>query len=183
MRSVLYIDPVLYDRVWKHLLPEKPDREETAFLFARSEQSGDTLKLIAQEDYLVQPRGFATSSLYYLELAEETHRLVVKEAFQNDSCLVELHSHPYPRQACFSPSDWSGFDEFVPYIRWRLPGRPYTAVVVAPDTFDGLVWNAGYQEPMQLDSIVVDQRFLYPTGLSFSRRWEPEWTKKDINDR
>jgi hypothetical protein len=60
-----------------------------------------------------------------------------------------------------------GFQEWVPHIMWRLRQRPYVAVVVTPDSFDALVWQAGDQvmRPRGLHSLVLDDgRELRPTG-------------------
>ena len=102
---------------------------------------------------LIPAAGFAFQSDYHVELDGETQARIIKMAFDRQASLVEFHSHRSRRPAQFSGSDFSGFAEFVPHVRWRLGARPYAAAVFHETSFDGLSWQG--ETPVQLDSIRV----------------------------
>ena len=152
--------------VWRHLLPNTRGPEEAAFVFARaSTVDGDT-----SFDFIewspVTPEGFASRSAYHLELSDETRAGVIKRAHDLGASVAEFHSHRGNWAAQFSPSDWAGFEEFVPHIWWRLKGRPYAAVVVSATGFDGLAWLDSAAKPVRLDALISDGTALMRTGLS-----------------
>jgi hypothetical protein len=57
-------------------------------------------------------------------------------------------------------------------MAWRLPGRPYIALVLGPDSFDGLVWH-DRDRVTELDALVVGHTRLYPTNMSVARLHDP----------
>lgn len=155
-----------------HLLPADSSLEEdeqAAFVIASPEERGQENVLRHVETILIGRTGFTAQSRYYLELCDEERARVIKRAHDLEGCLVEFHSHPSHWPAAFSPSDLAGLAEFVPHVRWRLRQRPYAAVVVALTGFDGLAWHGESLEARLLDRIVVGDRVLEPTGLSFKR--------------
>ncbi len=160
MIGTLNVDADLHRLVWSHLTG-RTDVEEAGFLFARVPQKNSTtITLTAAAWKPVPPEGFAYRSDAYLELTDSFRASLIKKAHERDSCLVELHSHTGPWPAAFSVSDMIGFREFVPHILWRLR-RPYGAVVVAGDTFDGLIWMPGSGSPARLSEITAgDHRFV-----------------------
>lgn len=144
------------------------DDEQAAFGFANWNVTGvfkiTEVELIAQE-------GFAFQSDYHIELTAETQAHVIKRAFDLGACLVEFHSHRSGWPARFSGSDFHGFEEFVPHVRWRLANRPYAAIVLHQTSFDGLAW---VEKLSQIDR--VEPQGLEPqqaTGLSL----------RSLNDR
>lgn len=88
---------------------------------------------------------------------------LITRAHELSAGLVELHSHPNQRGACFSWSDLHGFDDFVPHVMWRLGGRPYVAVVMAVDSLDGVVWRTAGAEHEPLALVVTDRDVIRPT--------------------
>lgn len=66
------------------------------------------------------------------------------------------------------PLDLDGLCEFVPHVLWRLPRRPYSALVPGPDSFDALVWFRPH-EVTRLDAMVVGDTVRLPSGLSYDR--------------
>lgn len=114
----------------------------------------------------ISPKDFAFRSGYHIELADEVRAKVIKHAHDLKASLVEMHSHTGTRPAAFSPSDMTGFAEFVPHVMWRLQGRPYFAIVVARGSFDGLAWIDDANTPHRLASIVVGNSVFTPTKIS-----------------
>lgn len=155
-----------------HLLPDPMRHEEAGFLFvdAESRDAGMTFKSV--EWLPLAPGDFESRSVYHLALTDEARAGAIRRAHQLRCSMVELHSHSSHDAAEFSPSDLRGFDEFVPHVRWRLRGRPYGAVVVAPGSFDAFVWS-GQAGPRRLAiEIEPGGRILSPTGLS-PLHWGP----------
>jgi len=170
--SLLRLPREVHQALLTHLLPTESDEEQAAFVYARQAPSsaGDWLlehvnhELLGAEDFEVQHSA-------HIELADATRARVIKRAHELEACLVEWHSHPYPYPAAFSPSDQAGLREFVPHVRWRLHGRPYAAVVVAPSgSFDALAWVGEDTEPLQLDALEVEGQLLRPTELTL-KHW------------
>ncbi len=159
MMGTLIVDADLHRMVWSHLTG-RSGVEEAGFVLARIAEDSTTITLTAVAWKPVPPEGFAYRSDAYLELTDSFRASVIKEAHDRDACLVELHSHTGPWPAAFSVSDMIGFREFVPHILWRLR-RPYGAVVVAGDTFDGLIWMPVSGSPARLSEITAgDHRFV-----------------------
>jgi proteasome lid subunit RPN8/RPN11 len=172
---LLEMERILWDALLHHLLPPHPRAEEAAFVFAcpTGGAAGQTVLRVVDHAF-VAPDGFALRSLHAIELSDETRARVIKRAHDLSASLVEFHSHPFPYPAEFSPTDRAGLAEVVPHVRWRLKGRPYVAVVVAPDTFDSLVWSeADSTRPDGVAAIRLGTELLAPTGLS-----EGRWTTR-----
>jgi len=100
-----------------------------------------------------------------VQLEDKMRPKIIKMAFDMDTAIVELHSHMY-EPAKFSPSDFEGFEEFVPHVRWRLNGKPYAAIVFSKSDFDAVVWIDGPEEYQQLTEIMVGKQHLYPNRLT-----------------
>jgi hypothetical protein len=112
----------------------------------------------------VLPDGFSSQTAYHLELTDEMKASVIKRAHDLGASLVEFHCHTGRWPAAFSPSDRSGFLEFVPHVLWRLKGRPYLAVVASHSGHDGLLWFKDVRSPSRLDGLLVDNCVLPSTG-------------------
>jgi hypothetical protein len=104
-----------------------------------------------------------------------TRASIIKRAHDLGTSVIEFHSHTGPWPAQFSPSDWSGFEETVPHMWWRLKGLPYGAVVVAHGGFDGFAWLHDANTPTRLAGIEVGIRCLRPTRLSPLERDGYDW--------
>ena len=102
----------------------------------------------------------------YLELEDRSRARLIKRAHDLDACLVELHSHPGSSIAAFSYADRVGLGETVPHMWWRLPKRPYLALVVTETGFDALVWLDNPRVPCRLDGLLAGSRLIRPTNES-----------------
>ncbi|MYB22508.1 MAG: hypothetical protein F4066_11165 [Chloroflexi bacterium] len=162
----LSIDRDLRARVWNELLLQNPDVETAGFLYAAVHETGASVDFEARDWLLIPQDGYSLRTDRYLELTDAVRGDVIKRAHDNGHALVEFHSHLDEVPPAFSHSDRSGFTEFVPYVRWRLKGRPYVAVVVSKAGFDGLAWLGSSECPTRLDGIVADGEFIESTGLS-----------------
>lgn len=156
----------IYDRLWRHLLSEPRGDEEAAFVFVRHDAEADGHVFRHIEWFPIPPEGFASRSPFHFELADETRAAMIKRAHDLGVSLIEFHSHTGPWRPQFSPSDWAGFEEFVPHVWWRLKSRPYGAVVVTRTGFDAFIWLSDPNTPLRLDGILVDGQLFEPSRLS-----------------
>ena len=173
-RILLDLPGEVHSGLLAHLLLPTAQSEQAAFVFARAvSQGGDTFFRFV-EWVPIEPHGFVHNSAYYLELTDETRGRLIKRAHDLDASLVEFHSHLAEWPASFSESDRAGLDEFVPHVRWRLKGKPYMAVVVAPTSFDALAWVSASKNPEEVHGILVGGTLHRPTGLTLK-----EWVTSD----
>jgi hypothetical protein len=167
MKTILEITEGEYDGVMTHLLPRQSDREQAAFLFATSERGGFETWFRVIETRELRPADFAVQGGYYIELEDDIRAGLIKRAHDLDASLIEIHSHVGPWPAEFSVSDRQGLRDTVPHMFWRLKKRPYFALVVTERDFDALVWIDDACIPRRLDALMVGNRSLTPTNLSF----------------
>lgn len=175
----ILVPEVQFYRFLDHLLPARMIAEEAAFLFARASLEDEPLSFEVVDWYPVPPDGFASRSLYHLELSDETRAHVIKQAHDLGCGLIEAHSHAGRHPAEFSPSDHWGFTQFVPHALWRLKGRPYAAIVASRGSVDALAWRDAHR-PLPVPEIVLrDSRTICTTGLSF-RHLQRESESSDV---
>jgi len=166
MNCVLNVEPELKAELWAHLLPDAESHEQAAFLFCTPAEPDTDLKIEVVGSALLQAHDFAAQETDYLELSDTARIRVIKRAHHLGASLVELHSHPGPWPAAFSLADRSGLRATVAHMQWRLRGRPYIAIVVAPSGFDSLVWRQHARIPEPLAGIQVGETLLLPTNNS-----------------
>jgi hypothetical protein len=160
----LQVDPDDYRAVLAHLLPIGDGREQAAFLFATRAEGSDDFTVV--DAMLMGAADLAEQYSDYLELTDEARIRVTKRARVLGASIVEMHSHPSPLPAAFSLADRKGLRETVPQMWWRLKGRPYFAIVVAPSGFDALAWLENPNMPHPLEAIVAGGERLIPTNNS-----------------
>ena len=115
---------------------------------------------------------FATQTSYYLELHNTALQEMIVRAHRTNTALIEAHSHPFTEgpQVCFSPFDCEGLADVGPQMSWRLPGRPYVALVFGRDAFDSLYWEGRERRPRGAVDLVVAGQL-----LRASRESERSW--------
>ena len=162
----LHIQTDVYERIVDHLLSDNDDVEPAGFLFVRL-KPGETATIFQDIEWFpVTPDGFLELSIYHFELAPRTRAQIIKRAHDLSASIVEFHSHRGPWSAEFSTTDMIGLEEFVPHVRWRLKGKPYFAIVLSQNGFDGLAWITNQTSPQYIDGIVTDGALHEPTRLS-----------------
>jgi hypothetical protein len=162
-----------YAEIRAHLLSAGSLYEEAVFGFASTRMSDEEVHFDVIELLPVPPEGFVERSAFFLQLTDEMRARVIKRAHDLSASLIEFHSHPTQPTAEFSPSDCSGFREFVPHVRWRLKKRPYAAFVFATRNFDALAWSGDGDRPDPVDGLAADGQLLTPTGRSFKNWGRP----------
>lgn len=153
-------------QVRAHLLPPGNEVEQAGFGFALPERTEGSVSLRLLEWLPVVREDLDAQSDAYLELRDGVAAKVIKRAHDLEACLIEFHCHMGPWPAMFSPSDLLGFREFVPHVWWRLKRRPYAAVVVTAEKFDGLAWIDSPERPVALDLMTTPTETYRATGLT-----------------
>jgi len=171
-RPIIELTASEYSKLRGHLFPPGSEDEEAAFAFADVRQTRG-YRFVPQEWMLLTPDDFEYRSPYHLELADGTRARIIKRAHDLRTSIIEFHSHPC-NIVGFSPSDLAGMAEFVPHVWWRLKGRPYAAVVIAPDGIDGLAWTTSPQASERIAGLNVDGRLIKPAR----RRWW-HWERRE----
>jgi hypothetical protein len=154
--------------------------EQIAFLFLHLDAGDaadgvdarvDAVRFLENGDYLHRGRDG-------VELAEHVRPAMIRTGHEQGCAVVEAHAHQRPGPSTeFSSTDLDGLQQLGPHMTWRLPGRPYTALVLGPDSFDALQWHPDGRVTT-IDAVVVDGEPTAPTGISLDsldRRanWRP----------
>lgn len=135
--------------------------ERAAFIFA----SYDTGTLHVRDIWLLDDDGYNTSTADHLAAHEDALPEVIHRAHAANHAVIEAHSHNFRGQTRFSNYDLDNIAELAPHMLWRLPNRPYTALVIGPDSFDALQWSPDVQS---LTGVNVAGDIWRPTGLSLA---------------
>jgi hypothetical protein len=161
----LVLDGPLWARIHDHL---DDATERAIFLFAT--ESPDTEGTWnAVDSYFLDPAcDYKDTGEEHLALADHVVGTVIRQAHQAGAAVIEIHGHYVPGpETRISPYDARGLRELVPHVLWRLPGRPYIAIVVGTESYDGLVWTqAGI--PEAIEALVIDGAPHAPTGRSLA---------------
>lgn len=166
MKTTLHFPPGVYEELLSHLLPPPPRVEEAVFVFVLTKHLPGETRFEFLEAEKLSAKDFEVQHEIYLELTDEARQRLIKRAHDLKASVIEMHSHTGNWPAEFSSSDRSGLKETVPHMWWRLPKRPYGAIVVADGTFDALVWVSNPDTPETLDALVAGNRVLRPTNNS-----------------
>lgn len=155
-------------RLRSALIREQDPREYGAFLFGEP-RGEDLLEVVDME--LLRADQLDSQTSGYLELRDEVLQEMILRAHRSSRALIEAHSHPFSTglTVSFSPFDEAGLSEVAPHVVWRLPGRPYAALVFGHRSFDGLFWSASRPAPSGAVDLVVGDEVLIGSGESLSR--------------
>lgn len=154
MKHRVLVPNHLYTTLMSHLF--QGDIEQGAFLLAQVEKRPSLFQLTTFGLILIPPTGWKIQSAYHLEMSETERTRIMKEARDKSCSLVECHSHPGTGNfAELSYSDHIGLKEFVPYVRWKLDGRPYGALVWGESSFDGRVWYDDFAKSHLVSEVII----------------------------
>lgn len=154
MKTSIFIPAMIADTLRAHLFQNEV--EQGAFLFARAEQTADTLSLVAEESYLVPARGWEVQMDVYLQMKDSERGKIMQMARAKKLCAIDCHSHPYSGgDVWFSPSDVAGITDFAAYAKWKLDGRPFAAMVWGETSVDAVMWSGDFGGPTVPDEIRI----------------------------
>lgn len=106
---------------------------------------------------------YAERSARGLALADHVRPQVLRWAHEHGGALVEAHNHWHRGPVGFSRLDVLQLSDIVPGMIWRLPDRPYIAVVAGPDSLDALRWDSP-GAPAPVEAVELGGRPVVPTG-------------------
>ena len=150
------------------------EREHGAFLLAAQAGNGDLEVIDIVE---LKTIDLVLQTANYLELRDDALQEMIVRAHRTNTALIEAHSHPRTRgpHVRFSSFDVDGLAEVGPHVSWRLPKRPYVALVFGRDAFDSLYWRGGELPPCGSVDLLVAGRLLHASGDS-KRFWrQTQW--------
>ena len=125
-------------------------------MFAAESSSAGELSLKVDRIHLIPAEAWDVHSSYYLELNDNEKVKIMRMAKELDLHPIECHSHRHSHgPAYFSSSDIRGLDEFVEYVRWKLPGKKYGALVWTESSVHGQVWNDKKSGPVTVSRIQI----------------------------
>jgi hypothetical protein len=155
MRYTVSMPEAMFERLKRDLF--QSELEQAAFLYAEHRQDDDRVHLAALEYYLVPPEGWEIQHEFHLELTDEERARILKRARDGGFALIDCHSHPPAvHDVEFSPSDVWGITEFAQYVRWKLDGRPYAALVWGQASVDAVGWHSDFKTPSHVSQILVE---------------------------
>lgn len=136
-----------YKELRSELLGAPDGAERAGFLYVR--RRGETPEFQLIDTYYPPASALADATSGYLELRDGALDVIIRDAHVRDAAIVEMHSHPFDksRRTQFSWIDRRGLMDVAPHITWRLPGRPYFALVFGRRAFDSLCWIEGCTAP------------------------------------
>lgn len=139
--------------------------ERISFLFARPSPDNPIDLHVADRWHLNPDTDYIASTPLHLEVADHVRPQVLKRAHDSATTAIEAHWHGGSRAAQFSTYDIDELRLLVPQVLWRLPDRPYVALVFAEKTFDALTWRRA-DSPTPLDTLCVEGHDRAPSGAT-----------------
>ena len=163
----IWIENDLWERICGYLDTAK---ERVVFLFVSTDaDSGDWSPI--DEWFLDVRSDYGVSEELHVALSPEVLPKVFKRAHDLGAAVLEVHSHPWPgKNTSFSRFDLFQLHELIPQVLWRLPHRPYFALVLGRESFDAIAWEAP-NCPVHVEFVKVGHEVLYPTRTSL-QVWE-----------
>ena len=182
MKSTLVVPEGIERAVRDHLF--QSEIEQGAFLFSRTRSAENELLIEVVDCYLIPAEGWEVQLDVYLEMKDQERGKIMKMA--RDCGVVDCHSHPDSQdEIAFSPSDRKGITEFAAYAKWKLPGKPYVAMVWGESSVDAVVWHDSFEAPWQLGEVRVTSptrtRVATPRGKWFWKS-KPYWRREARSD-
>jgi len=149
--AVLRMPEHIYRRVHRHLFTERG--EHFAFLRARWTSSAGCPVLMVHEAQLIPDDQLMVDDDGGHAVSLESIVDTLNVARHSGDALIEVHNHGGDRPR-FSDTDLRGIREFVPFVRRRLPDRPYAATVWAGDEVFGVAFLPDGSE-VSIDRVTV----------------------------
>jgi hypothetical protein len=162
------MEPAEWDSLRRHLL--KGRHEQVAFAFCEYVENERARTFLVREIWLAEPSDFDVQSDVHITLTDDALARLIKRAWNMQLAVVELHSHPMSnRRVGFSPTDLTGLADHVPYMFWRLRGRPYAAIVVGQAAVDAVAWVKGPDDLQAVGQLRIGAEVITPTRETISQ--------------
>jgi hypothetical protein len=136
--------------------------EQVAFVGAQTSNG----HLVASDLLTLVDTDLEQTESLRIGLRDNRRASVIGWAHANQYALIEVHTHGGTRPAQMSAFDLDELPAWVQHLQWRLPSRPYAAVVTTGSTLDALLWLPDAIEPVGVESVICSGAAVVPTGLS-----------------
>jgi molybdopterin/thiamine biosynthesis adenylyltransferase len=114
-----------------------------------------------------------------LTIDEETELRELAALKKAGHAVVEVHTHPGSgSRAAFSSLDDAELPRFARYIRNKLGGRPFGALVFGEESYAGRFWQGAHSEPLHL--VAIGEPWRLPPW-QMPRRIEPSADVRKMN--
>jgi molybdopterin/thiamine biosynthesis adenylyltransferase len=154
------------------MLAASPD-EAAAFISA--EPSGDAL-VVRSVRVFGQPHMEPGSGP--LQLREDVQAAALAAMKRAGHTLIEVHTHPNSGDDVrFSPFDLEQLPAFARYVRLKMPGRGFGALVLGERGYQGLIWSG--DSPDELTLRAIGERCAQPAWLAHEVTDRPLDTRYD----
>lgn len=171
MKYIVSIPNSIYLPLQQHLLQN--DLEQGAFLFGRASHSSVGIFIVVESTHKIQPDGWEFQDRDYLQMKDLERAKIMKIARDGNFAIIDCHSHPGSKNnVWFSLSDRRGITEFAAYAKWKLDGKPYTAMVWSESSVDAVSWHSDFKEAQRVHEVrIVDKsiRNMTPKGSWFRK--------------
>jgi hypothetical protein len=171
MKREIHLSEGLHSVLKMHLFQN--DLEQAAFLFCQYEETEDSIIMRPVEIYTVPAQAWDVQLDIYLQMSDAERGKILKMARDKRLALIDCHSHPHSNSdVWFSPSDVAGITEFAAYVKWKLNGKPFAAIVWGEQSMDSVMWSGDFAVASALDGLRVvggEATNLKPTGSWFRR--------------
>lgn len=176
MKIEIRLPEKIKNALYEHLFQN--DVEQAGFLFARCFESSESIVFEVFDQYLVPEEGWAHQSAYHLELDDAERARIMKLASDQKAAIIDCHSHVgVCSDLNFSLSDVTGIKEFKNYVKWKLDGKPYGAMVLNSSAIDAVAWHGNFEVPCRIDKIQITGKT--PKTIVPLMTWNDEpWKKK-----
>ena len=159
-------DPLCHtdlDTLHRQLLARAPD-EGAAFI--ATEPGRSRLLLRSYRVFGEKELDAASGELSVTEEAQAAELATLK---RGGHALVEVHTHPGSGAAVgFSRFDQEQLPPFARYVRLKLPGRPFGALVLSERGYAGRVWTDAGVEPLTIRPVgqrIAVSEWVDPAGV------------------
>lgn len=174
MKYFITIPQAIWVPLRRHLF-HRNKLEQGAFLFARATRDKDTIRLDVMDFYLIPPKGWEVQLEFHLEMKDTERAKLMKFAQDGDYAIIDCHSHPHSGGGVeFSSSDRIGIAEFAGYAKWKLDGKPFTALVWGESSVDAVAWCGDFKKGEHVDEIVIGDKkpiIMKPKNTWFNPRF------------
>lgn len=158
----LSISAIDFNNLHERLFRAAPD-ECAAFL--ATETAGS--RIVTRSMQVFDGQAFERSAHGELSLSEAAQVNALATLKRHGHGAVEVHTHPGSGlDAAFSRFDLEQLPAFARYVRHKLPGRPYGALVLGETGYEGIAVTEG-QEPLTLR--IAGEQSAIPRWLSSGR--------------
>ena len=129
-------------------------REAAAILLAGRAETGNGTRLLVREYFQVPSEAYQTQERLRAVIDPSFIMPLLKRARNEALSLVLTHTHPFAKEANFSPVDDEGERVLMPSLFSRTRNCPHGALVLTATDCSARIWTNPSDEPKHLSRVV-----------------------------